>query len=244
MTTLNDIALTVATQLGRVNASATAITDLEAEIKAEIRNAVRFYNRKPMHFTEMRGGTLTTEAGVTWYSEVTAGTSARNDDNLVITVDDMASTLDYAEPLHTDQIVKFHYMRENPGASGLNEPLSQIPYANFERMFEGSAPQGQPQYFTRYAGEIGIWPTPAAAHTLYWSAIVKPGVPSADTDESVWFFHANELIEAAAARRVCSKYLRDHERAQYYAADEMAAFNALQGEHINKSSTGRLKSHD
>lgn len=244
MTTLADIALTVATQLGRVDANATQILDLENEIKAEIKNAVRFYNRKPSHLTEVRGGTLTTEAGTTWYSTVQSGVSYRHDSSLVVTIDSMASTLDVDEYISTDQIVKFHYMRENPGASGLNEPLSMVPYTHFERMFEGSTPQGQPEYFTVYAGKVGIWPTPNAAHTLYWSGIVKPGVPIEDTDESVWFFNANELIEAATARRVCSKYLRDPERAQMFAADEMAAWNALQAEHVNKSSTGRLKSHD
>lgn len=232
MTTLADIALTVATYLGRVNDTATAIDDLESEIKSEVKNAVRFYSRKPLHLTEFRGGELTTVASTTWYStvDITAGDGDQDKTG--------RSTLD------VNSIIDIHYMRENPGASGLNEPLSEVPYAHFERMFEGSTPQGQPEYFTRYAGQIGIWPTPSGAFTLYWSGIVKPVVPSADADTSVWFDQANELIEASAARRVCVKYLRDNERAQIFAAEEAAAYNVLQHEHISKSSTGRIRSHD
>lgn len=232
MTTLADIALTVATQLGRVNETATAITDLESEIKTEIQNSIRFYNRKPIHLTEVRGGELVTVAGTTWYSTVD------------LTTGDGDQSIAGRSAVDVNSIIDIHYMRENPGASGLNEPLSRVPYQHFERMFEGSTPQGQPEFFTLYAGQIGIWPTPAAAHTIYWSGIVKPVVPALNADTSIWFDQANELIEASAARRVCSKYLRDNERAQMYAAEEAAAYNVLQHEHTSKVSTGRLRSHD
>jgi len=135
-------------------------------------------------------------------------------------------------------------MRENPGASGLNEPLSYVPYMHFERMFEGSTPQGQPEYYTLYAGQIGIWPTPAAEHLVYWSGTVKPTVPISDSGTSIWFDQANELIEASTARRVCSKYLRDNERAQVYAAEELSAYQVVLGEYTLKASSRRLRSHD
>ena len=232
MSTLADVALTVATYLGRVNADATLITDLESEIKDEIGNTIKYYNRRPIHLTEVRGGELTTVASTTWYSSVDV-TSGAGDQAL-----SGRSTMD------VNNIIKIHYMRENPGASGLNEPLSFVPYQHFERMFEGSTPQGQLEYFTLYAGQIGIWPTPNAAHTLYWSGIVKPVVPTSDSDESVWFDQANELIEAGAAKRVCTKYLRDMERAQVFGAMETGEYSQLKSEHIKKSSSGRIKAHE
>lgn len=232
MTTLADIALVVAKQLGRANVAGTAILDLETEIKAEITNAVKQYNRKPMHLTEFRGGTLTTAAGVDWYSTVDLTAGDGDQDNTGRSAVDV------------NDIIKLHYVRENPGGSGLNERMTPISYEHFERLNEGSTPQGQPEFYTLYAGQIGIWPTPSGVSTLYWSGIVKPVIPTADSDESVWFDQANELIEAATARRVNANYIRDTERMTIYAASEASALRDLENEYVRKTSTGRLKAHD
>lgn len=221
MANLASVALTVAKMVGRADATGATILDLEDEIKDEIINAIKFYNRKPLHLLETRAGTLTTVAAQTWYTEVDTTTT-----------------------ISVNSILDIHYMRENPGASGLNEPMREIAYNRFEQLQEGSTSSGQPEYFTRYAGSIGIWPTPGAVHTLYWSGLVKPIVPSADSDESVWFDEANELIECAAARRVCSKWLRDPERAAIYTAEEQNIYRQLRGEYVSKSTTGRIKPHE
>lgn len=232
MANLNEIALVVANQLGRTNAEGSAITDLEPQIKAEIQNTIRFYNRRPMHLTEFRGGELVTVSGQTFY------------DTADITMGAGDQPLSGRTTIDVEDIIDIHYMRENPGDTGLNEPLSEIPYANFERLFEGAVPSGQPEFFTRYAGQIGIWPTPSGANNIYWSGIVRPTVPQADQDVSVWFDQANEMIEAGAARRVCSKYLRDENRANYFGQIEALQLQNLQSEHVRKSSTGRLRKHD
>lgn len=229
MATLADTALIVATQLGRVDAGGTTITDLEPQIKEEIRNTIRFYNRKPMHLTELRNGEILTVANQTWYSEASI-VDAAGDQPLA-----GRTTLD------VEDIIDIHYMRENPGATGLNEPLSEIPYPVFERLFEGSVPFGQPEYFTRYAGQIGIWPTPSGVNNLYWSGIVRPTVPQADGDTSVWIDQANEMIEAGAARRVCSKYLRNMQWANDFAQIEVLQLQNLEGEQVRKTSSGRLR---
>lgn len=228
---LSDTALIVAKQLGRVDAAGTTITDLETEIKEEIGNAIKHYNRAAWHLTEVRSGTLTTVSGTTWYNSVDL-TSGAGDQSVT-----------GRTAVDTNQIVKIHYMRENPGGSGLNEPLFEIPYTRFEAMREGSVPQGQPEYWTFYAGEIGIWPTPNAALTIYWSGIVKPVVPTSDSDTSVWLTEANELIEAAAAGRVCMKYLRDVERAAAFQATEREWAAQLEREYVSKSSSGRIRAH-
>ena len=232
MANLNDIALVVANQLSRTNAEGNTITDLETEIKQEIRNTIRFYNRKPMHLTEFRSGEIVTVSGQTFYNTTTITTGAGDQPlNGRITID-------------TTDIIAIHYMRENPGQTGLNEPLSEVSYAHFERLFEGAVPSGQPEYFTRYAGEIGIWPTPSGVNNIYWSGIVRPTVPQADDDTSIWFDQANEMIEAGAARRVCSKFLRDEERANFFGQIELLQLQNLEAEHVQKSSTHRLRKHD
>lgn len=230
--TLATSALECAKWLSRVNADGTAIVDLESEIKTEIGETIRFYNRQPFHLTEFRGVTLTTVASTTWYSSVDMTSGDGDQDNT------SRSAVD------TKEILNLEYMRENPGSSGLNEPLFKIPYLQFERLQEGSTPEGTPQYWTFYAGQIGIWPTPAGAYDLYFSAHMKPVVPTADSDTSVWLTECEEMILAGAAKRVCLKHLRDNERAQVFAAIENSAAMQLEKEHVLKSSSGRIKVHD
>lgn len=230
--TLATVALSCAKQLGRVNSDGTAITDLETEIKEQIQETIRFYNRKPYHLTEFRGFTLTTAASTIWYSSVDLTTGDGDQDKTGRTTVD------------TNQILNIRYSRENPGSSGLNEPLTRIDYQYFERLQEGSTPQGTPTYYTFYAGQIGIWPTPDAAYELYFSGHVKPVVPTSDGANSVWFDEANEMIEAGALKRVCLKYLRDKMRAADFEPIEASAANAMAREHLLKSSTGKLRAHD
>jgi hypothetical protein len=244
MSDLATTALTVAKMLGRANTAGTAILDLEAEIKVEVKNAIRHYNRKPLHLLETRGGTLTTTADVTWYSAVNVSSAVRDSEGFNIIEVDGSIVATAATSIFVDQIIDIHYMRENPGASGLNEPMREIPYVRFEQLQEGSTATGQPEYFTRYAGQIGIWPTPGAAHTIYWAGLVKPVVPSEDNDPSIWFTEANELIEAATAQRVSAKYLRDDQQAAKFAAIEAGAYQQLRGEYVSKSTTGRIKAHE
>ena len=233
--TLEVTAFNVANQLGRVNVDQTEIVDLEDPIKTEIRNAITYYNRLPSHLTELRGGTLNTQAGVYWYNTVTVedaeGFQVR------------ASPRQIRTNLSVQNIVTLHYMRENPGRSGLNEPLEEIAYRHFERLFEGSVPQGQPELYTKYAGSIGIWPTPSEEYPLYWSGVVRPVVPQQDTDDSVWFRHNREMIETRAAAAICAKYLRNNEWAQSFKSLENDLYQNFMSERSAQTSAKRLRPH-
>ena len=229
--TLVTVALECAKQLGRANDAGTAFLELGAEIREQVRETIRFYNRQPYALTEFRGATLTTVTSTIWYSTVDL-TSGDGDQSKA-----GRTTVDVKD------VLGLTYMRENPGSSGLNEPMYRVSYEKFESMFEGSSPVGPPTYYTIYAGQIGIWPTPDAAYSLYFSAHIKPPVPSADDDDSIWFTEAGEMIEAGACKRVCAKYLRDIERAAAFGAMEDTARRNLQREHVLKSSSGRLKPH-
>lgn len=227
--TLATSALKCALQLGRANATGTAIADLAVQIKQEIGDTIRFYNRMPYHLSEFRGLTLATVSGTVWYSTVEM--SSGDGDQSARSVD-------------VNDVLSIDYMRENPGSSGLNEPMYRMAYRDFERLLEGSTPSGPPNYYTMFAGQIGIWPTPDDAYSIYFSATVKPAVPVDDADTSVWLEQAEEMIIAGAARRVCLKYIRDAERAQEFAVIEQEAAHMLQKEHVLKSSSRRLKVHN
>lgn len=230
--TLLTSALKCAVQLGRANAAGTAINDLAAEIKDEIGNSIRFYNRQPWHLTEVRAVSLTTAAGQTWYSSMDVSAGAGDQSVTGRTATD------------TKDILNIQYGRENPGSSGLNEPLLRLGYKQFEALFEGSTPSGPPTYWSYYAGQVGIWPTPDDAYTLYFSATVKPLIPTQDVETSVWLDEQEELINAAACKRVAIKHLRDPERAAEFAAIEASALSALQAENLVKTSSGRLRSRE
>lgn len=224
--TLATSALSCAKKLGRVNTAGTMIADLETEIKAEIAETIRFYNRQKFALTEFRGVELTTVAGTTWYSSVDLTNGDGDQDNTGRTAVDVKD------------ITHITYMRDNTATP---EPIKRVDYQQFESWFEGNTPNGGPNYFTVYAGQIGLWPTPDAAYTIYFSAHVKPVVPTADSDTSVWLDEAGEMIEAGALKRVCVNYLRDAERAGEFAAIEKTARDALAMEYTLKSSSGRLK---
>lgn len=229
--TLASEALICAKQLLRASADGTSIADLETEIKESIGETIAYYNRQPYHLTEVRGVVLTTVASTTWYSSVDLTSSGGDQDFTGRTAVD------------TNTILGIKYARENPGSSGLNEPLDRLSYTDFERLQEGSTPGGTPTYFTYYGGQIGIWPTPDAAYTLYFSATVKPVVPTADADTSVWFTEAGALIRAGACKRVCVNYTRDMEMAGAFAATEEAERQNLAREYLLKTSSGKLKAH-
>lgn len=227
--TLATSALTVAKMLGRASAAGTEILDLETEIKAEIAETIRFYNRRPYALTEVRAFEIVTASGTAWYGTVDLTGGAGEQD------------LTDRTALQVSDLMRVHYLRE----TGTNSAeMRRLAYNEFEALFEGSTPNGVPTSFTVYAGQIGIWPTPDGVYTLYGSGHVKPVVPTADDDTSVWLDEAGEMILAGAAKRVCLKYLRDAERAKEFVAIEASAEAMLQAEHVARSATGRVRVHE
>lgn len=225
--TLADIALNCAKFLGRVDATGTQIIDLEDEIKAEIAETVRFFNREKWALTEFRGMTLTTSTGVAWYSTLDLSTGDGDQPN--------------NRTVNVKDILGVHYARMD--ANSLDYDLKQLSIREFEALFEGVTPSLYPNYFTLYAGQIGLWPVPDAAYSIYFNGHVKPVVPTVDTDESVWFDEAQELIEMGACKRVCLKHLRQPDRAAEFAALEKNAVDQLRSEHVKRTATGRLKAN-
>ena len=185
-------------------------TDLASQIDAEIQNTIRQYNRRVNWLTERRGGTVTTVAGTTWYSTIDLTTGKGFGDSTTGTTP--TSTEDFKN------IIKVIYAKLEQGA--IDWPLTRVSYDEFERLVEGNAVQGTPDYYTTFAGEIGLWPTPGTVYSIYVSAFWKPIIPTTDSDESVWFDENLELIEMSTARRVAFKWLHDPELAGTFALGE------------------------
>lgn len=219
MTTLLDVRNRVADQLARA--------DLSTQIDREIQLAITRYNRRVSWLHEVRGVTLTTAIGQTWYTSLDLSTGAGVQD---VTGRTAVSVQD---------VQKVEYIRDAD-----YDDLKQVHYRDFEHFFDVTGNGGGPEYFTLYAGQIGLWPVPDAVETYTLSVAAKPAVPSAASDTSVWFDQAQELIENAAAAAVCRKFIQDGERAQAFQAYETEAWNELVREGNQKMATGRLKVHD
>jgi hypothetical protein len=251
MSTLAEIALDCAKMLGRANADGSAILDLESEIKGEIARTVEDYNRKPWHLTEVLDLGLTTVADQTWYAQIdeTGSLGAELDaqtDNATQFVRTATNQLVLAEavafPVDASRILKIDYMRDNTNA--IYHDITHIDFSQFQRMQRGTTLGGPPIYYTRYAERIGLYPTPNGVFNITMSATVKPAVPVADTDKSVWFDKGRELVTASACGRVCLKYLRDPDRAAEFGAIAGPIENNMQAEFARKRATGRLVPHD
>ena len=218
--TLATIAANVANQTLR--------SDLSAEIRSEIKAAIREFNRKPWYLTEVRGGTFPTVANTEFYSSVdfTAGAS-------------YGSSTDFTSTTSAKDIVKIRYAKIEDGS--LDVRLDVVSNQEFETFREGAQSTGYPDRISLYAGQLGLWPVPSSALTVYISAVVKGAIPSSDSDGSVWFDEAQELIEAAAAKRLYAKYILDMEKALVHQEIERQQISALTGEAVRKMGTGRVR---
>jgi hypothetical protein len=224
MPTLSSVRASVADMLrGR--------TDLNSQITVEIQNAIRHYSRRTSWLTERRGGIVTTVAGQTWYSTIDLTQGAG-----------FGSATSGTTPTTTENfknVIKVIYAKLEQGA--IDWPLTQVTYDEFERLVEGNAVSGTPDYYTTFAGQIGFWPTPGFVYTAYISAFWRPIIPTLETDESVWFDENLELIENSAARRAAFKWLHDPELGGLYALAEKEQEDLLLAEGASRNTTGRTK---
>lgn len=214
--TLATMATTIAGELVR--------SDLDTEIKAEIANVIRHLNNQPFAFTELRDGSLTTVNGTDFYSTVDfSGASGPHTGSATTSVQD---------------IVDIDWMSVND--SGQKWQVDRISYREFERLREGVSTSTIPSDYTMYGGQIGFWPTPGAAYTVNISARVKPAVPTGDSDGSIWFERAGELVRDMAAERVLRKHIRDDAGAVARSVGARELMASLKFEAAKQRSTGRV----
>ncbi len=206
-------------------------TDLNSQIDAEIQNAIRHYNRRVNWINERRGGTITTVSGTTWYSQIDLTTGAG--------IEASPSGTTPSATAKIKELIKVIYAKLEQGS--IDWPLTRVSYDEFERLVEGNAVTGTPDYYTTFAGSFGLWPTPGTVYTVYVSAFFKPSVPTAASHESVWFDEHLELIENSAARRVAFKWIHDKDLGATLALLEKEQEDLLLAEGAARTTTGRLK---
>lgn len=222
MATLSDLATSVQNMIQR--------SDQTANIKTEIGNAIRHYNRRVSWVVERRGGEIATVAGTTWYSQIDLTTGAGVESSPTGTTPTATESL--------TNLVEIIYAKLELGST--DWPLSLVSYREIETLLESNTSSGTPRYIAFFAGQIGAWPTPNAVNTIYLSGFFKPTVPTADAHESVWFDQYQELIENSAARRVAAKWLQDIEMAKVFREAEAEQEILLMAEGAARSTTGRL----
>lgn len=206
----------------------------EGYIDEQIKAAVRYYRRKPWHFTEIRQGFLTTSAMCEWYTSAYFVEST--DPCLFVTLDlaqasSVASEVAMSDIIRIDQIID---------PSNNDCVLAGISYEHFLNLQGGvSTTSTSPVNYTRYGQQLGLYPKPSGVIELNISAVVAPIVPTAADSTSVFFEQASDLIEAYACEKVCMLYLKDLEGAAAYRDERMSQESNLQMEHVNQTATGR-----
>lgn len=248
MTTLSDVVASIADQLARY--------DLDQQITKEVGFAVQKYSRKLTYLTEVRGGVILLDPQQVWYSslniENASGLQAMRRNvpfsnvvkiNYVRTADAGAVDallLENGGALLTDdaKLLMIEKLMTDPTHRGMFDTLAQVHYGDFENDRAYFYPWTVCGY-ALYGGQFGIWPD-RMSRAVYVSASVKPMVPDVPDDESVFFEEARELIEAAAAKQVCAKYVMDAERAAVFGTLESTAYTDIIEETNTKASTGRI----
>lgn len=250
MATLSDIVSSVADQLARY--------DLNDQITREIGLAVARYSRKLTYLTEVRGGVVFLNEDQTWYPTLSLERAAGLQDTTdrvevpfsnVVKINHVrfadaerirAFLLQDGNPLLTEDgelLLVQRFMTDERNWRTMTD-LEPIHYTCFERHDSGWPIWG-PWGYCVYAGQFAVSPWDRGS-AVYVSANVKPLIPDQPDDTSVFFDEARELIEAAAAKGVCAKYIQDIERASTFGTLESQSFLDLQIETNTKASTGKI----
>lgn len=105
-----------------------------------------------------------------------------------------------------------------------------------------TASSGQPHSWSYYGNEIQLYPTPNDAYTLRIHGHVKLTPLENDTDENAWTTSAEQLIIAAAKKRLMARIAKDPQQAQMAEADEMRELQRLREETSRRTATGCIRS--
>ncbi len=215
MANLGEVVARVADMLAR--------NDLNNQIRAEILRAIERFETQPWAFTEVLNATLTTVVGQAWYPTVAASAGL--------------SQATFPGDIAASRIVRVDWI----GNPADDDWLIELDFATFQRWQETDGTLGDPYHWTRYAGRIGLYPTPDAVYSLSVSGLMRPPALTNDTETSIWFDRAGELIETRAAATVAAKFLADPERARMFAEIATGAEMALIAESGRERGTGKLK---
>jgi len=247
MATLGDMVTRIKAEMGRGE---------DATVRQQVVSAIEEARRRYTWFSERRSMLIELTAGQVWYSkigfrspsqataaQITAETNTDTED-IEYSLDDFPYEGTVSDILRIDWIALDDYTQR--------WPMDWLEYQHFEMAHQDApapasgdidtdvASRAQPTSWTRYGAQIGVFPIPDQHYLLRLSGQVRPLVPSADGDSSIWFDEAEEYIRIAAKKRLARDNYRDMEAYQAFALAEQSAEKRLRAEY-NRRKRSRIK---
>jgi len=118
------------------------------------------------------------------------------------------------------------------------EPISYQQYSGYQGQ-TGST--GQPSQYCYYQDRLYLYPTPGSVYALMFWYIKRLPALSADGDTNGWTNFAEPVIRNRAKWDIFLNLLRNMKLAQAAKAQETDAMDALETEHVQRNTTGRLR---
>ena len=190
-----------------------ARSDLTAEIKREINNAITFYGNKAFWFNEATMADITTVQGQRYYALPS----------------NFASVLDVLSTLGT------YTYRLEPRTE---QYLDQVDWGND---FWSGYPtdysfwNGQIRLFPPPQGGLPV--------QVKGTAILSPAPLANDSDTNAWLSSAEELIRTRAARQIYGRYVRDPEQYALYTQLEKEALANLNEKNVGRTGLNSIRPH-
>jgi hypothetical protein len=114
-------------------------------------------------------------------------------------------------------------------SSTTKKPLASLDNSSIEDMQDGSV-TGEPEYYSRFADKIRLYPIPSSVYTVTASYSYKLTALSADADTNAWTDECEELIRQASKRILATDVIHADDLATKFGTLEQVAFDNLRDE--------------
>jgi hypothetical protein len=153
-----------------------------------------------------------------------------------VAAQELYTSTDYAD---IPNIIKVISVRLATSGS-YNGYINGVTNDSIEDMQDGSI-SGAPQYYSRFANKLRLYPIPNAVYSIKLSYITTLTALSADADTNAWTNDAEEVIRQGAKKRLAADILASDEIANRCAAMEAKAYEGLRAENRNRRSQQFLR---
>jgi hypothetical protein len=166
-------------------------------VKASIQDAISHYEQERFYFNESQTS-FSTVAGTEYYSST-------NTDSITTMV----------------SIVSLQ-----AGLSGSYSVVRPVDFKTIESLQDGNV-TGFPTLYAFYLNRIRLYPIPDDVYSMAIDYVSKLDTLSADDDSNAWTTYGEDLIRAAATRRLATRKLQDDQMAGRFGMMEMEAYEKL-----------------
>lgn len=210
MGTFLDLRNSIATDLTR--------SDLDAQTKSAIQDAIKAYETERFWFNQTRKLTFSTVAGQFNYGAAALA--------------QIPNVIEYDEVFLYD-----------PGAPTTKAALVKQEVDNFEWLI-GSTAAGRPTDYCYSEGELLLWPTPNAIFTVRPIMHYRLSALVGDGDSNAWTNEAENLIRAHAKMILCANVVEDDAGASRMQAQIPFLKSRLDEETTSRMATGTIRGTD